>query len=56
MAALDPALGHTLGRLHATVLQKRRLVAQAEAEGVTGADLQVCDRRERETETETGRG
>lgn len=41
VTSLDPTLGRTLDRLHATVLEKRRVMVQAEREGVTGAELQV---------------
>ncbi|KAG7173482.1 E3 ubiquitin-protein ligase TRIP12-like [Homarus americanus] len=40
VTSLDPTLGHTLDRLHSTVLQKRRVVVQAEQEGISGAELQ----------------
>lgn len=40
VTSLDPTLGHTLDRLHYTVLHKRRVVLQAEQEGISGAELQ----------------
>ncbi|XP_069194933.1 E3 ubiquitin-protein ligase TRIP12 isoform X12 [Procambarus clarkii] len=41
VTALDLTLGHTLDRLHATVLHKRRVTAQAEQEGISGIELQT---------------
>lgn len=41
VVSLDPTLGQTLTRLHATVLQKKRIEAQAEQEGISGAELHV---------------
>lgn len=41
VVSLDPTLGQTLTRLHATVLQKKRIEAQAEQEGISGAELQA---------------
>lgn len=41
VASLDPAVGQTLDRLHSTVLHKRRVIAQAEQEGISGSELQA---------------
>lgn len=41
VTSLDPTLGHTLDCLHSTVLQKKRIMAQGEQEGISGAELQA---------------
>ncbi|KAK7067184.1 hypothetical protein SK128_012433 [Halocaridina rubra] len=39
--SLDSAVGRTLNRLHLTVLHKRRAIALAEQEGISGSELQA---------------